>query len=71
MGFKPSLHPRDLIGRFKNKKGGPQEPSKNPIKQAKKAGAKALGLGRKRTAGSKAKQRTKLVDTELVGKKVF
>lgn len=44
--FVPSLHPRDLFGKFKNKKGGPRKAKAtnriNPIKQAQKVATKAL-----------------------------
>lgn len=46
MKWVPSLHPRDIIGQFRRKKGGPQKASLknriNPIKQAQKIASKAL-----------------------------
>lgn len=42
--FIPSLHPRDLFGRFRKKKGGPQKASLknrlNPLKRAEKIATK-------------------------------
>lgn len=44
--FVPSLHPRDILGQFRRKKGGPQK-SKftnriNPVKQASKVASKVI-----------------------------